>query len=258
VSRSADPEAADPYEANFLPIRGLVLRLLQARPFPIASRLFFGAFFADQTRTTLRRGAAGFDARALEELGRSLGITKNLERLHLQLQQVSVDATYGVGVVRELLRMPGNAVVAPLARLVDELEPLFAAHGASLTSPAAELRRAYQALPALPPALAERLDLLASRYAQHEVLRNWYVEAPSFASAYHALLLRVAVVRFVAGGLARKRALHEPAALDALAVQVVYLLGRMLDGNSELESQVFAGLEKSGARLEDALALLRV
>ena len=35
-------------------------------------------------------------------------------------------------------------------------------------------------------------------------------------------------------------------------------IGRMLDGSPELERQVFAGLERSGPRLEDALALLRV
>jgi lysine-N-methylase len=260
ITRSADPASRDPYEANFLPVRALVLSLLQARGYPITSRLYFVAHFADQTRATLRRNAARFDGRALGKLADSLRLAKNLDNLHQRYLRAApgVDRSYGVGVVRELLRLPGNAVIAQLAELVDELEPLFVAHGASLGAPVAVLQRAYAELAPLPEALAARLDAIVERYAQHEVLRGWYVEQPSFAAAFQTLLLRLAAFRFVVGGLARQRALGSAAELDAVAVQVAYLLGRTLDGDAELVRQVVVSLEKSGARLDDALSLLAV
>jgi lysine-N-methylase len=250
VARRADPDAADPYEATFLAVRDLVVSLLRAGPYPLGSRLAFGAVFADRTRGFLLRGRGGFDGRAIEELGRSL--LGGLERLHRELGARTVDVTYALGVVREILGLPANALGAPLARLVAELGPAYG----GLDRPPAELARTHRALPALPPELAARLDVLTQRYAEHELLRSWHVAAPSFAAAYQALLVRVALVRFLVAGLARGRGLEGAAALDALAVQVVYLVGRMLDDSSDLEQQIVAALEQSGARFADALALI--
>jgi hypothetical protein len=122
----------------------------------------------------------------------------------------------------------------------------------------AELARVHRGLPPLPPALAARLDVLLGRYAEHEVLRSWYVAAPSFAAAYQALLVRVALARFLVGGLVRRRGLDATAEIDTVAVQVVYLVGRMLDDSTDLEGQIVAALEQSGARFADALALIRL
>src|SRR5262249_42271442 len=152
-------------------------------------------------------------------------------------------STYGVGVVRELL---GRADGRRLVGLVAEVAPVY---GDAFDGPAEALARAHLALPPLAPALAGRLELLVARCARHEVLRGWHVRAPSFAAATHALLLRLATVRFLVTGLARRRGVDAPADLDALAIEAVHALARMLDGSRALDDEILAGLERTGTRL---------
>jgi lysine-N-methylase len=258
VLLTIDPVSKDPYEANFVPVRGLVASLLKQERFPVASRLFFVAFLADKGRDILKRGQKRFDAEALQELGTSLEDPTNLATLHRTFGRALVDPKFGLSVVREMLGLPARLMPAALAELVAELNAALAPHGASIASDPIELQRVLPRLPPLAPELAARLDVLGLRYALHEILRTGFAKEPTFIAFFHRLLLRLASFRFLVGTLARTRSVTSVGDLDALATRAVYLLTRALDHNAALMQETLKALEAHGLLLEHAVSLIRV
>lgn len=251
-------KSKDPYEANFTAVRGLVASLLAERRHPVASRLFFVAYFADKSRDILCRGEKRFDAEGLQELGSSLEEPATLATLHRSLGRALVDPRFGLSVVREMLGLPARLVPAALTELIAEVDAALAAHGASLAADPASLQHALAKLPPLAPDLAARLDVLVERYARHDVMRVAFAKEPSFIGFYHALLLRVATLRVLVGTLARTRPGVDASALDALGARAVYLLTRTLEHNELLMKEVQRALEAHGMTLENAVSLIRV
>ncbi len=258
ISRKIEANADDPYESSFLAVRGLVADLLQRRRYPMASRLFFVAFFADRARAQLRRGAESFDANALQQLGRSLQADDALDALHEQYASFAVEGPFAIAVVRTLLRLPAELVPRPLQIFVEQLGPGYAARGATLDGDPDALHRAYLELPPLPAELADRLELIVERYAVHHLLREWYVKSDTFIGYVHDLLARVAIIRFLIGSQARLQGPLDAGAFDALAVRVVYLVSRVLEHNSDLVRRLIRGLEAQGMDLARAVCLARV
>jgi lysine-N-methylase len=258
ITRAVDPAAKDPYEANFLAVRGLIMDLLHARKYPLASRLFFIAFFADRSRGYLRRGAKSFDAEGLRELGHSLQDVENRDTLHRQLQRSLADVSYAVRVVREVLRVFASNLQPEHLPLVNELEDLFAEKGAPLPGDALAVLRVYNALPALPAELATRLDTIVERYVAHDLVNNWFTDQPSFVGYYHQLLARAATVRFLVGAHARSKPPADRDAFDALAIRVVYLLSRLFEHSNEFVGAMLRAFEEEGLELGHAVALTRL
>ncbi len=106
--------------------------------------------------------------------------------------------------------------------------------------------------------MAARLDLLCERYAKYDLFHEWFVKQPSFIGWFHGHLARVATVRFAVGSLARLRGLTEVQALDALAVEVVYLFTRAVAHIARIVAEMLRELERHGMRLEHAVSLIRV
>src|SRR5262249_1009760 len=72
---------------------------------PIASRLFFVAFFAESSRVYLRRDAEAFDVLGLQQRGSALKVRANLEALHRQLPLLEGSDRFAFSVMHELLRV---------------------------------------------------------------------------------------------------------------------------------------------------------
>ncbi len=256
--RELDENTRDPYEANFLAVRSLAMGLLGAKEYPIASRLFFVAFFAESSRAYLRRGAEKFDFDGLQALGQGLRTAENLAKLDAQLPLVADSDRYALSVMHELVRV--GAGVPQLAPLVAPLPAFYAARpegGGDADAVDAWVRN-YRALPPLAPERAARLDLLVERFATHELLRKWYVEESSFLVYVHQLLARVAFARFL---VASHAAIAPPAdgeAFDALIVRVVQRIARAFDRNRELAAELVHGLQAGGMPLAAAVSLIRV
>ena len=234
------------------------MELIDARRFPLATRLFFIALFAERSRSYLKRGSPSFEAEELRELGHNLQLTKNLESLHRELQRTLADVSYAVRVVREVLRVFALHLKGDNKELVGDLETLFAEKGAPLFGDAAAVLRAYNALPPLPAELAARLDLIVEHYVAHDLLNNWFVAQPTFIGYYHELLARAATVRFVVGAHARSKPPADRDAFDALAVRVVYLLSRLFEHSSEFVKGMRRAFEDEGLEIGHALALIRL
>jgi lysine-N-methylase len=249
VSRTIAADTTDDYERSFLAVRGLVLVLLGLRRYPIASRLFFVAAFADRAQAQLRRGVGQIDAAALQYTGRALQAPATLDRLHAELAGAVIDDAFAISVVRELLGLPAQFTPPAFRAIRDELGPL---------GDVVEVDRAYRALPPLPAELAARLDGVVERYARNHVQGEWYVRAPTFVGYVHGLLARVAVIRYLIRRLVPPAG-QGPAAFDALAVRVVYALSRLLEHNASLAARLIRDLEAQGmTEREHAIRLLRI
>jgi lysine-N-methylase len=240
--------AADPYERCFEPVRELVLALLGARRHPVASRLGFVATLADRTRAALRRGGPGLDAPALAALGRELLSPDGQDALDAKLRADAPEGPFAVSVVRALLLVPAGLMPHGLGDLVAGLAAAYRERAAPLDGDPGALDAAYRALPRPPAELFERL---VERYAVHHAWSSWYVKQDSFIGWVHALLARVALVRFVVTSQLAVAA--EP--LEPLFVRVVYNVTRLLEHNAELERAVIRGLEEQGLDMAHALAL---
>ena len=258
ITRELEADEKDPYNANFLAVRGLVIELLQRRKFPLGSRLFFVAFFADRSRGYLKRGARNFDADALRELGQSMRLTENLETLHRQIQRSLVDVSYAIRVVREVLRVIAGNLPTREQSLVGDIVDLFAAKDVSLDGDALAILRAYNALPPLPAERAARLDAILERYVAHDLFDRWFVSRPSFIAYYHQLLAQAATIRFLVNAHARGNPPADAAAFDALAIRVIYLQARLVEHSAKFVEGMRRAFEEEGLELGHALALTRL
>jgi hypothetical protein len=256
VAFSIEPkETKDPYDANFQPIRALMMQVLGRTRYPIASRLFFIAWLADKSRDFLRRRAKTFDFARLQKLGSSLQDPKTLASLDKILERTVVDSRFAFEVVREMVRVPPQLFVPRLQALIAELDAVLTAQGCGLSGEADALQRSYRSLPGLAPERAARLDSFIERYVRVEVMKNWFALEPTFIGWYHFLLARAATLRFFIGVLGRA---HPDGDFDDIAVRIVYLLARTLDHNKDLAKRAVQSFEARGMSLENATALLRL
>lgn len=242
IERALD--AVDPFAACFDEVRGFVFQLASARAFPVASRLFFIAFFAERTRDFFVPDAARFDAVRLENEGRQLGRRETLLELHRSLELSRPPESFALSVVLEVLgarfaddcpqsfRRLAGAVLARYgidgAISHDDKLDSVARHVARVIEPWRERRAA------LPPSFAARIEQYLGNYCAHFWIKEWYTRSPSFVAHTFALLTRVAVLRFL---LLNHPSLDEAtlgapptlADLDAAAVETFYSVARVFD-----------------------------
>lgn len=263
VSRIIDNDSASAYEQTLPTVRATALGLLAQRRFPVATRLFFLAFFADRTRALLRAERERIPAEELRAITQLLGLDATLDELARQFHQAEIDSPFATGVVRELLRLPDPLVPAAFQQLRAPLVPFYAVRGASFADSSDEsvaaLDRSYRALAALPAARAARLDEAMEQYAANQLLRDWYIKTPSLLAYVHGLLLRIAVIRFVVRSHTALASSLDAEAFDALIVRAVYALSRMLEHDAALADRIVTQLAEQGmVELGHAICLLRI
>jgi hypothetical protein len=160
VTQRARPEV-DGYEAAFGPVRELFLRLLALDRYPLASRLWFVALFADYTRDRLRRGGEAIPPGELAALAATAAAGPELDGMQRVLEQSPVTGEVGLQVVREILRRP-------------------------------ELAGLPVGPPRPPP---PGLDAILARYAADLVLRDWFVRGNVLVAWVWGWLARIATVK---------------------------------------------------------------
>jgi lysine-N-methylase len=248
-----DPDKGEDYQRTFPMVRELCLRLLDMTAYPISSRLYFLAFFADKMREGLRRGGK-VEVAALMQTGRAMLSPQTLAPLHEQVGRIAADDPFAFLVVRELLRVPARKLGHALSDRLAKIEPLYGDR-----KDVDALARAFAATTPLTAAQAERLDLLLERYAKNHVLRDWYTARPSFVGYVHGLLARLALIRFLVRSLAHLEAPADEAAFDALVVRALYPVARFLDHNANLADELARELERNGmTQLAHAIHLVKI
>lgn len=246
------------YQRTYPAVRDTALWLLGQRRFPIASRLFFVAWFGEKTRKYLRRDMPPGHADELRTLMRALQGIGSLAQLEQQYAELTVGTSFGVTVARELLCLPAHFHSTVLNGLRAEADAILAPRGARLDrdEDTAALDRAYRSLPPLAPEHEARLAAAIERYAENQVLIDWFPKQSSFFGWVFLLLARVAAVRFLVRTLATA---PQEKGFDDLLVRVIYSFSRLLEHNDALPVRLLEDLEKQGlVSLEYAASLTRV
>jgi lysine-N-methylase len=235
---TAEAQAGDPELARFAEARAQVLSLLVRREFPLSSRLFFVAYYADK--------------RAISD--------DLLQPLHDHFETASLDASLAATIL----------IVILSARLATRVPPNFrklvdAAVGADLaqvgTDPTGD---AVADLRALGPRRLlsmhrarrfedARIDAYLERYCRHFFHGDWYLRSPSLLVHLNSLLVRLCAIRWLL--FAHPLARTDPA---RAAVEVVYSFSRAVEHSAELSQTIIRALtETQTTTVAHAATLLR-
>jgi lysine-N-methylase len=207
-------ETSDAYVAHFELVRATLSGLLNLCDYPLSSRLTFAAQFAAQMEDFFFQGTTAFRGKQRSfthlRLQAEIGLAQDadtLNHLHDDMRAFTGNNEAVLGTVLSLLRQrlrlahPTKFAVA-VAGLVPakgvDAKTLFRL----LTSQNARLAASF-------PGFADRI---LSRYAQHYLLRNPYIEAPNLSAYLGRLALALATIKtmFLASP-AVKDLLTEPA-----------------------------------------------
>jgi lysine-N-methylase len=206
------------YQASFEAVRGLVMGLLSQRRVPIATRLCAVAWFAEQTRPWLHEKAESADREALGRLFLMLRQPEALERFQEQISSARFDEPFPASVVLQVM-LAAREDPAPLfAELIERALASDAADPVKIF--AAHRRRAGE----LPREALAVQELALEAFAKNAAFKEWYLLMPSFSRWTQALMIRVAVIRYLFAAHPLVKA--DPA---GAMVEVVYSMSRTFD-----------------------------
>lgn len=273
-SQVADCRNLGPQAEYLDPLRETLQALLDATDYPLQSRLFFATFFAGNVSNPMLALHDPRSAPAIAEARRhavdpamqaalherlQVGLRTVAPALTLVLSAIGTRVHHESGafhrfvgqVWRSYVDEPGSGV-----RVVEE----DATHLTIATS-APPLWDAYAARRARVEAVfGDFLSAAFHRFARHYVFREWLFQSPTALVHLQALLLRIAVLRFLLlshPGAAAAAATGDEAALGRLLVEVSYSFARVVDHNTlfaDLQGQALGKMKGAG----DVVGLLRI
>jgi lysine-N-methylase len=250
-------DSGDPYYDHFLEARETVLGILSLRQYPMRSRLFFLLAFADRTSGFFHRSTQNFDAEAWDEERRAMRDPAVLDELHGELEKVELPDGMPLFVIAQVLS--GDVRLRSGGRfrqvVTDVLESYSAAFDAREVS-AAELWSAYR--PRRDERMARsaaRIDQFFENYCKQFWVRDWYVDFVTLYQYAQALVVRVAVLRFL---LLSLPASADPETLQRAAVDVFASMARGVEHHNEFLKLITEGLQALMPTVLHAAALLWV
>ena len=198
--RIVPPDSAAPWERYCDDIRAAMLTLLARSEYPLATRLFWQATFAERTRTFYYRGVEVFDEAALVAELMLIEDTAELGELARGFASMTLPGAVSLRAVAEVLSNRARfSHVAAFRGLIQRIFAGFATAaeaGPAATESAvlvtwAERRSAWEANH------SAALDGAFTRYAELYWLRELYCDAPDLLVHTQNLVLRLAVLRFL-------------------------------------------------------------
>ncbi len=187
-----------PYAHFHDELKNLIVDLLGDARFPLRSRLGFVAWFANRVGGFLDANSKTLDqARLGTEIEIVLDPSLRAE-LHQRFSAVSTDPSFGARIAVALLAArTRNGGADGLRRLLDGALATYVGGG---EHDAAMAAKGYAAARERLAPDAEWIDGILANYAKHYWLREWYTTSPSLLAHHLKLLVRLAVVRFIAFG----------------------------------------------------------
>jgi lysine-N-methylase len=252
LHRELESHPAHPYVRYHEELRDLVLALLSETSYPLGSRLFFVAYFAQRTLDLLHRDATTLDEpRLLAEIDR-IHAPAMRRALHEQFEQLPVDPATASQLVLALTS--ARDCVKGFDRLV--LDVLVSYSGGVLPEPveqrldvpASMLVEAYLENKRVWSHSAARIDSYLTNVAKNFWVCEWYAQAPNFLVHQLKLLVRIAVLRFLLLGHPTLRAAEKGSeeaqqrALDAAMVDVLQRFTRAFDHDPPFKQRLQDGL----------------
>lgn len=255
---------ADPFQAYLDDIREVMLHLLGDRHFPLSSRLFFAAFFANRLESFFRPGATEFSEETLAAEVDLLGDPANLTRLHREFEALEPTIALPMSIIQTMLMYRAGRARSVFEGLLWRVWGTYGGDGKlTVTNRAAALQvdaslmleQYRQRRDRLQAAFGARLDLYFENYCRNYWFGQWYTGSASLLAHAQNLLVRVAVLRFLLfshpdlADLCEKENLAGEAArtaLDRAAVEVFYKFSRGIEHDNRLLQQVQGALKEQG------------
>ena len=194
-------DTTNPYSARFFEARATVLELLSDCAYPLSSRLFFVAWFANHMNAEFRRNGTA-DGDALFRQAQQL-VTDGAPRqqLHQMTRQLAVTPDVPVAVIHTVLtRLTETGIHELLRALLGSALDGYRQPGASA---AADLSvqgiaaRYAQRRDACQTRFGERLELVFGNYCRDYWLHDSYLQSESLLEHTLGLLTRLVILRFI-------------------------------------------------------------
>jgi lysine-N-methylase len=243
----------DPYFARFLEVRETMMSILSRRDYPMRTRLFFLFCFAERTSGFFHRGTKLFDVENWKYERDAMNDPAILDDLHQQIAQAEVPDGLALFVIAQVLA--GDVRLrtgGKFRQLVTEVLDSYHAELGTSDVSAVEMWRAYEGRRnARMAASGPRIEMFFENYCKQYLVRDWYVDSATIYQHIQALLVRVAVIRFLLLS-------HPSENLDELAVAVFYGVSRGVEHHDEFLKLINAGLSDQIPGVLHATALLVV
>lgn len=263
---------SDAYWGVIDKVRGTLYRLVERRDFSTGQKLYFALFFASQLDRFLRpRGEAGeFSEERLEHEIDFLDRPDVLSELGQRYLAEGPATPLPVSLLAETLaRVAKDSVPLSFYRLIAGTLGTYEGPGRGMRRDETDggfvlspepLWQHYSARRAsLEPKVRERVELYFRNYLGHQVLHEWYTFSPSVFAYVQNVALRVALLRFLLYSHPQlEEAVGDDAKLDAIAIEVFYLLSRAMEHNKKLLDGASERLAELMPNLQTSTELLKL
>jgi lysine-N-methylase len=220
-------DSPDVYDQHLDDVRATIVGLLENERYPLASRLFFVGWFAEQTRDAFHRGAGLEGIDALADAIETASDETTLASWHHAFTSLQVTTPLAGRVIAGALKDRVEEALAyePFRELVRGCYASLGAHvvDGALTLDSAATYAAYVA--ARDARDGPAIDAMLTRYAIDYWLKDYYTGSHDLAIHANKLVLRIALLRFLLFTHPQYDALDPAKTL----VEVTYKLSRAVE-----------------------------
>jgi lysine-N-methylase len=246
-------ECGDPYFERFFEVRETFEGVLTRRDYPMRSRLFFLLCFADRTAPFFHRGTNNFKEEDWTFERAAMNDPSILDELHTELGKVELPEGLALFTIAEVLA--GDVQLRSGGRFRDVVTEVLDSFHAEMGAPettAEEMWRVFvRRRDAKMARWGPRIEEFCEKYCRQFCVRDWYVDQVSIYPFIQALLVRVAVLRFLMLS-------HPSEDIDALAVRVVSSMSRGIEHHDAFLKLISEGLRDQIPTVLQTAALLFV
>jgi lysine-N-methylase len=244
-----------PYQRYLDEVRGAAFRLLSLREHPMSTRLFLLAYLGKQTAPFFNKESRAVDEGRLAGVVQQVCAPQTAADWDRELRGLATAPAVSANLVSQLLVERMELAAPGLRGLVDAA--LASYGGEALSLP--ELWAAYlERRGAWIEPMGQRIDLYFENFAKNYWMREWYVSSADLLAHAQALLIRVAILRFLL--FSHPALMAGPAAgleaLDRAAVEVFYKFSRGVEHDPPFVQRMTDCLVEQGAASFTHAALL--
>ena len=242
-----------PYHAYLDEVRQSLLNLVALNQFPLASRLFFVACFADSVSPAFSNGSSEFPPGILAENIESFSDPFTLRELHAQFEQIDSRIDFAMLLVQRILTARLPSISDNFRALLDQTWKNYNLLAESNAPCPADdpkrnpeifttIQQHYQRRRSLlQETFTQRIDQYFANYSLNYWFGEWYTSSPDLLVHTTKLFIRLAILRFLlfshpelnplveqlaAGKIGRKERESAQEALDRAAVETFYRFSR--------------------------------
>jgi lysine-N-methylase len=263
INNSALEENGEIYDAALDPVRASLLQIISGAP-SMAAGLATVAALADALGSGFARKAlAPIDAATL------LATLEDFARPQVSAQMGTGLAKINVPMdvpIRSLLQLLATRISMPEGHFGSVLAHATRAYGISENTIVSDVSKAFieHRDPVL-PAVAKRFDELLTNYVLQHTFSYWYTHASNLGIYVRGLILRVALIRFLAFAHPDVQALKNAATesdgartIERVIVEIIYKMARDIDHHGPFMQLLDQALPATMPGLEHALTLLKL